>query len=733
MESFPKIVIFVRCHALGPFVVDTIDSIRHYSVSNPTIVVTVDRNEELAQYVQQERPDVIPFVCHKVAGWGGGMHRLFCEAARWLVERGTEFDYLVNMDYDLIFTRSGADVAFLNKFDSPRVGMVGKVNNGSSHWKRKTRQSLPKLVTILSMIKKRIPPGFLPGDHCFTKDTKISLLDGTEASLEELLNKEDPFWVYSYDTERCKVVPGLAHSARKTGEKVSVLKVTLDNGESVRCTPDHLWMLRDGTYRAAKELAPGDSLMPLYRKYDGTNLPGYEQFYQSSYGWHFTHRLVCYEINGKPLKGDVCHHRDFNKRNNNPSNLQWLSLVGHVAVHWKYWSEEQRTAWSIKMKKLYKDNPELRRVVGDGVREAFARDPSIVERQKDSRRKKFEDPEYAKKYHDLHASMMKKTVAECWNDPEIRARWLIRQAESGRKAGRANFIAWNNRAKNIEFVCKFCGEKLLGNHRFAAHVENCECNPENTVELNCSFCGKSIRGRTKQTQHEAKCVCNKEGIKKLRIARLKKHLTKMRVEGLELTRQLFDLSKPRNCPKSSVAVELFGDWSSFVFDNHKVVSVEEDGFEDVYDITVEKYHNFALSAGVFVHNCAGAYNILKKNLVLQMYHDGLLSPPISDICDKVQLADDPLLSFFVACTGYGWRDLGGNDKAYIVWNMMDDYKKIPSKGCYLYHPTKIVPGNQSWSVEKELECRNFFRETRGQEPLTMEGLPEKAGPLNVTV
>lgn len=36
--------------------------------------------------------------------------------------------------------------------------------------------------------------------------------------------------------------------------------------------------------------------------------------------------------------------------------------------------------------------------------------------------------------------------------------------------------------------------------------------------------------------------------------------------------------------------------------NHKVVMVIEDGREDVYDFTVDSYHNFALADGVFVHN-----------------------------------------------------------------------------------------------------------------------------------
>ena len=40
------------------------------------------------------------------------------------------------------------------------------------------------------------------------------------------------------------------------------------------------------------------------------------------------------------------------------------------------------------------------------------------------------------------------------------------------------------------------------------------------------------------------------------------------------------------------------------FVNHRVVSVRLlQKREDCYDLTVEKYHNFALSAGVFVHNC----------------------------------------------------------------------------------------------------------------------------------
>ena len=43
--------------------------------------------------------------------------------------------------------------------------------------------------------------------------------------------------------------------------RAEVVRLTLDNGESVVCTPDHRFMLRDGSYRQADALQAGDALM----------------------------------------------------------------------------------------------------------------------------------------------------------------------------------------------------------------------------------------------------------------------------------------------------------------------------------------------------------------------------------------------------------------------------------------------------------------------------------------
>jgi len=96
---------------------------------------------------------------------------------------------------------------------------------------------------------------------CLAGDTKIPLLDGRELTIKELASLGKGVWVYSID-KNGDVRPGRVTKAWMTSSNAPLLKVTLDNGKSVRCTPDHLWMMRDGSYKKAIELTPKDSLMP---------------------------------------------------------------------------------------------------------------------------------------------------------------------------------------------------------------------------------------------------------------------------------------------------------------------------------------------------------------------------------------------------------------------------------------------------------------------------------------
>jgi DNA gyrase subunit B len=49
--------------------------------------------------------------------------------------------------------------------------------------------------------------------------------------------------------------------ARVTKKNAQVIRLTLDNGETITCTPDHRFMLQDGSYKAAVTLTSDDILM----------------------------------------------------------------------------------------------------------------------------------------------------------------------------------------------------------------------------------------------------------------------------------------------------------------------------------------------------------------------------------------------------------------------------------------------------------------------------------------
>lgn len=98
---------------------------------------------------------------------------------------------------------------------------------------------------------------------CFTGDMKIKCLDGNDYSFEELVNNGiEELWVYSVN-ENGDIVPAIAFNPHITKYVDEIIEIVLDNNEVIKCTPEHLFMLNDGTYKKAKNLTENDSLMPL--------------------------------------------------------------------------------------------------------------------------------------------------------------------------------------------------------------------------------------------------------------------------------------------------------------------------------------------------------------------------------------------------------------------------------------------------------------------------------------
>lgn len=183
---------------------------------------------------------------------------------------------------------------------------------------------------------------------CLHPDTKIKLLDGTTPTVKEMCeryNSGEKLYVYSTD-ESGDFKPGVVENVWQTGIKKQLIKITLDNGKDITTTIDHLYMLRDGSYVEAQELKVGTSLMPMYFNYSN----GYESIKlnsESGTKWRSVYKLVAeyffselikqteLEVNPEDnFKYKVAiHHKDFDKRNNTPENLDIMTAKNHWMYH----------------------------------------------------------------------------------------------------------------------------------------------------------------------------------------------------------------------------------------------------------------------------------------------------------------------------------------------------------------------------------------------------------------
>ncbi len=145
------------------------------------------------------------------------------------------------------------------------------------------------LVGSVIATKEAIIPAAVGVDiGCFVGDTLIPLVDGKSYSLKELTNRNQEFIVYAC-TPTGKIVAAKA-SAKLTRKNASLVKVILDNDQEIICTPDHQFMLRDGTYKQAQYLQPETSLMPFYSKLDKDGYTLISQPYSGR--WQKAHWII---------------------------------------------------------------------------------------------------------------------------------------------------------------------------------------------------------------------------------------------------------------------------------------------------------------------------------------------------------------------------------------------------------------------------------------------------------
>jgi len=384
--------------------------------------------------------------------------------------------------------------------------------------------------------------------RCFRGDTRVALVDGTSPSLEEMANRAaggELFWGYSIGAEG-RLIVTLLDAPRYIGRD-ALIEIVLDDGESIRATPDHLFLMRDGRFLPAAELRPGNSMMPLYRSVRR----GYEMVYQPINGHLYpTHRLADEWNLRHGIYGEQSdqhrHHIDWDRRNNRPVNLERLDASAHIRLH-------NAHSYGPEF-----DSAEHGRSISAALKRR-AEDPEWLagfNRAQSARASQF--------WSDERYALIRQRVLEARRNPSEVVRERHRQATLRHYLDPVERQRQSDRAKSV--WAQDNGARRGRQREFA----------------------RQINLRAEITREVAQRALNETG--SIRgAARL-----------LDCDRSVF-----RRFPEILAKVN-----GRPALRNHKVSVVRElPGDHDVYCLTVPEAGNFALEAGVFVKNCGIIVNV----------------------------------------------------------------------------------------------------------------------------
>lgn len=518
---------------------------------------------------------------------------------------------------------------------------------------------------------------------CISGDTLIPLLNGTTKPIRDLVGTE--FWVYS-SLPTGRIVPARARNVHKVGT-LPVLRITLDSGDTLTCTPDHEIMLRDGSFTEAKDLKEGISLMPFYTKLsEGDNkssLKGYHQFWCNDIGkFIYTHQRVATEVLNFSYVGTkntrrVIHHKDINKLNNDPSNFEIMDWNDHWLLHAKLARGNLKKLWAdptyVKMRA--EASSKVGKVTGVVNITKYNKSPERIAKLK------------ANGQFVANGKKLAAITKQKWSDPDYRKSQIekmkIRNGYTRRDIVLDKIL---ETAKNSGSLTEVF-EKLRCTQKVVMRVLNEEGVTSSDVLQLCD----PLLKKPSWNKHEGLTfdflkneatkyggfysLCKGLGVTtKVIYARLSK------AELLELTK-CYDKSKvnrsehfrndvtfdslvtaANNKEKtlfeictalkihSTVAERVITsngytkeqfkqEYCHLRFNNHKVLSIEYlDNPIDVYDMTVDSTHNFAISSGIFVHNCSDSAagvmaGLLSRREMWGLY--GIAPMEIPDVARKV--------------------------------------------------------------------------------------------------
>jgi len=447
----------------------------------------------------------------------------------------------------------------------------------------------------------------LPG-ACLALNTKIELLDGRSLELNDVISEYElgkELWSYSIDSETGQIVPSKITWAGITRKNTQVIKLTLDNGEEIICTPDHKFPTKFNGEKQAKDLQVGESMWAFNKKFEKIKNQGndYEMIYNhSTNNWIYTHRMVSDYFN-IPDSNKIRHHINFNRYDNNPNNLEFLTVNEHLLKH-----AEQASIGSEAYKFKYNTNKEFKKSV----------DLRLLAGRKNYHDKLKYDKEFCFNVRKKQSNSAQKYINELSNiDREFRNNISINNSIKSRNKSVETFKNNPNRNAIIDRIrLKSIKTKNEPKHKLLCS-NNTKLQWKNTNLGEIIKEKQSIKYSEKLLDLIVDYYNEFNRIDLILENKINVENSEWFVEFKKLNSNNKQLNKMTVITRNNIDKLLkhfgYSNWNDFKHKvpcyNHKIISIEFlTEKQDTGTITIDgneefhNYHNFALSCGIFTKN-----------------------------------------------------------------------------------------------------------------------------------